>query len=132
MMAGEGVSSTTILPAVLVLAHTFASQIIVTAALPLLVLIPLHLATKKGSITFSETLLLPVHSEICSTALRATFDCLFRRYLIAHFTLVRGSCPLSVEFIHLSILTFIRKGIYILKLFGGEVLRAYLLNGTAT
>ncbi|KAM7532458.1 hypothetical protein Aperf_G00000132892 [Anoplocephala perfoliata] len=90
VMAVEGVSSTTILPVVLVLAHTFASQIIVTAALPLLVLLPLHFATKKGSTTLSETLLLLVHSETCSTALRASFDRLFRRYLIAHFTLFTG------------------------------------------
>ncbi|VDO12780.1 unnamed protein product [Rodentolepis nana] len=86
IIAGEDVSSATVLPAILILSHTFASQIIVTAALPLLVLLPLHMAT-KGSVTLSETLLMPIHSETCSNALRASFNRLFRRYLIAHFTL---------------------------------------------
>ncbi|KAM3184434.1 hypothetical protein ACTXT7_008363 [Hymenolepis weldensis] len=89
IIEGEGVTSSTVLPAVLILSHTFASQIIVTAALPLLVLLPLHMAT-KGSITLSETLLMLIHSETCSNALRASFNRLFRRYLIAHFTLFTG------------------------------------------
>ena len=86
---GDWVASTTLIPAILVLVHTFASQILITVALPLLPIISLHRLFKRGPVEQSEALSLPIHSEICSNALLCAFNRLFLRYFIAHFSLVR-------------------------------------------
>lgn len=89
MLEGDRVTSasSTFLSAALVLAHTFAAQILVTAALPLLLFVPLH-RFSKGPVGQSKLLLLLIQSETCSQALGVAFDRLFRRHLIAHFSLV--------------------------------------------
>ena len=93
---GDWVASASVGPAILVLVHTFASQILVTAALPLLPLISLHRLAKGQD--QSEALLMPVHSETCSNALRRAFDSLFLRFFIAQFSLVsfRSNCSFKL------------------------------------
>ncbi|VDM34093.1 unnamed protein product [Hydatigera taeniaeformis] len=82
-------ATSTFLSATLVLAHTFAAHILVTAALPLLLLAPLH-RLSNGPVGQSKLLLLLTKSETCSRALGVAFDRLFRRYLIVHFSLFTG------------------------------------------
>lgn len=82
-----GDHGTTVLPASLVLSHTFAAQILVTLALPLLVVWTFRQLCSKSK---SAELLL-FQSESNLTELRDALDRLMRRYLIAHFVLVRSS-----------------------------------------
>ncbi|KAH9286311.1 GPI ethanolamine phosphate transferase 3 [Echinococcus granulosus] len=117
VLEGDRVASaaSTFLSAALVLAHTFAAQILVTAALPLLLLVSLH-RLSKGPVGQSKLLLLPIHSERCSQALRMAFDRLFRRYLIAHFSLFTG---------HLLCAFLLRRHLMVWKIFAPRLVFSF-------
>ncbi|KAL5111967.1 GPI ethanolamine phosphate transferase 3 [Taenia crassiceps] len=117
VLEGDRVVSTTstFLSAALVLAHTFAAQILITAALPLVLFIPLH-RLSKGPIGKSNLLLLPIRSEACSQALGLAFDRLFRRYLIAHFSLFTG---------HLLCAFLLRRHLMVWKIFAPRLVFSF-------
>uniref|UniRef100_A0A5K3FZ22 Acyl_transf_3 domain-containing protein n=1 Tax=Mesocestoides corti TaxID=53468 RepID=A0A5K3FZ22_MESCO len=83
----QGDHGTTLLPAGLVLAHTFTAQILLTAALPLLLIV---CVLRRTSPTTKSTEPVLFRSQQGPMVLRTTLDRLLRRYCIAHFLLVRS------------------------------------------
>ncbi|VDK40497.1 unnamed protein product [Taenia asiatica] len=117
VVEGDRVTSvtSTFLSAALVLAHTFAAQILITAALPLLLFVPLH-RLSRGPVGQSKLLLLLIQSETCSQALGVAFDRLFRRHFIAQFSLFTG---------HLLCAFLLRRHLMVWKIFAPRLVFSF-------